>query len=188
MANPNDPTVANFFNVFTPGDPHYEDIPWLMNNFCAQAGPPGNPTRPTVGIAGAAGGIGPQFAGTQKVTDLFTQLITSFPTLRYSTSGPFCYSGDQNTIIVQTLLVTGNYAVPWFPGNHYAYSKPLSDIDASGKSSDVPTCAVFIFNPPVTGDNKIVRLAIYMDRWQMSVDLWPGAPQPRYSGRPFPLP
>jgi hypothetical protein len=57
MANPNDPTVANFFNVFTPGDPHYQGIPWLMNNFCAQAGPPGNPTRPTVGIAGAAGGM-----------------------------------------------------------------------------------------------------------------------------------
>jgi hypothetical protein len=188
MANPNDPTVANFFNVFDPTNAHYQDIPWLMNNFCAEAGPPGHPTRPTVGIAGAAGGIGPQFAGTQKVTDLFTQLTISFPNLKYATSGPFCYSGDQYTIIVQTLLSTGGYTQPWFPGNHYAYSKPLSDSEPSGKNSQVPTCAVFSFNPPVTGDNSIVRLAIYMDRWQMSVDLWPGTPQPRYSRRPFPIP
>jgi hypothetical protein len=190
MANPNDPTVANFFEVFTPGDIHFGDTTWLMNSFCADAGPAAHPTRPTVGIASAAGGasLGPQFEGQTKIKGLFDQLFMSFPNLQYATSPPSCYSGDQNTIIVQTLLTTGGYTQPWFPGTHPAYSKPLSDIEASGKSSKVPACAVFSFNPTATGDNTIVRLAIYMDRWQLSVDLWPGTPQPRYSRRPFPAP
>jgi hypothetical protein len=187
MPSPNDPTVADFLKVFTPGSGQYKNIGWLMNNvFCAQNGK--SPTRPVVGIAGAAGGLGPQFLGTQKVTDLFTQLATSFPDLKYSPTPPHCYSDDQNTIIIQAVLHTGKHAAPWFAGSHYAYSKPLSDIEPAGKSSQVPTCAVFIFDPKATGDNKIVRLGIYMDRWQMSVDLWPGTPHPKYAGRPFPHP
>lgn len=186
MPSPNDPTVASFLSVFTPGTAHYKNITWLMSNvFCAQNNPP---TRPIVGIAGAASGLGPQFLGTQKVTDLFVQLTTSFPDLSYTVIPPYCYSDDQNTIIVQAGLNTGAHAAQWFAGGHYAYSKPLSDIDPAGKSSQVPTCAVFIFDPAATGDNKIVRLGIYMDRWQMSVDLWAGTPQPRYTGRPFPHP
>lgn len=192
MPSPNDPTVAAFLSVFNPGSGRYKDVGWLMSDlFCAEDGnqlaqiPP---SRPVVGIAGAASGLGPQFLGRQKVTDLFTQLTRSFPDLSYAVIAPHCYSDNQNTIIVQAVLNTGRHAAQWFPGGHYAYSKPLSDIDPAGKISQVPTCAVFNFEPAATGDNKIVRLGIYMDRWQMSVDLWQGTPQPKYAGRPFPHP
>jgi hypothetical protein len=191
MPSPNDPTVSNFLKFLDPQDPSYKDINWLMTNvFCAQHGSP--PTRPAVGIAGGASGLGPQFAGTQHVRDLFAQLTTSFPNLHYARinnpPAPDCYSDDKDTIVIQALLETGPHRAQWFAGSHNAYSKPLSDIEPAGKATAVPTCAVFKFDPKTTGDNKIVRLGIYMDRWQMSIDLWAGTPHPKYAGRPFPHP
>jgi hypothetical protein len=170
MPSPNDPAVTEFVGFFTPGTAHYKDVNWLVNHvFCANAG---NPiTRPVVGIASSAGGAGPQFPGTGPITTLFQQLITSFQHLRAPILPPRCYSDDLNTITLQMTLVTGAHGVPWFQNPPY-YSKPLSDIFAAGRGSSTPTCTVFTFDPATTGDNKATRLGIYMDRWQMALDLW----------------
>jgi hypothetical protein len=66
---------------------------------------------------------------------------------------------------------------PWLPveskSKKIHYSKPLSDIlpDPDGKTqSQVPSCAVFAFD----ATNLVKQLGIYMDRWQMAADLYPG--------------
>jgi hypothetical protein len=174
MPSPNDPAVTAFVNFFTPGNVNYRNVNWLGSNvFCANAGAP--ITRPVVGIASTAGGAGPQFAGVgpgQPINILFQQLITSFPNLHATVLPPRCYSDDQNTITLQMTLVTGAQSGRWFQPPSPYYSKPLSDIFAAGQSSSTPTCTVFTFNPVATGDNKATRLGIYMDRYQMALDLW----------------
>jgi hypothetical protein len=102
----------------------------------------------------------------------------------------YCSSPDKNknTIIVETTLDTGLHVSPWFAKTDTDfYSKPLSDIEPDqNQSSTRPACAVFVFDP---GTDKIFRLGIYMDRWQMAVDLWPHAKKDPKSGiRPFPTP
>ena len=178
--HPNDPTIAKFFEVFTPGN-KYKKIGWLVANvFC-----PDTPTPPSVGIAIGADPMGPQFRGVAAVTKLFKQLTTSFPNLVYwpSSGTPYCYSDDQLTTTIQTTLKTGPHTKPWFAFGDPAYSKPLSDIEPRSQKSIVPTCSVFTFD----SNHKILRLGIYMDRWQMAVDLWPGTPT-KSGIRPFPHP
>ena len=180
----NTDTITSFFSVFTPPantNPNYLNLTYLMSLFFQ---PMGSTTAPNVGIASAAGS--PQFTGAVAVRQLFNRLFMSFPNIVYGpvTGTPYCYSSldngvtiEGNTITVQTLLTTGVMAERWFPASHKAYSKPLSDIDldpkAAANSQNRPACAVFSFDPT---SNRISNLAIYFDRWQMAVDLWPGKP------------
>jgi len=148
------------------------------------------PTTPWVGIANGAGSLGPQFNGVTAVTALFNQLIATFPNLNYvpAPNTPHCYSTNDgntingNTITVQTVLYTGTLQQKWFPRGHKAYSLPLSEIDPDplgAAQSTLPACAVFTFD----ANHLISQLGIYLDRWQMAADLWPGK---HY--RPFPQP
>ena len=142
---------------------------------------------------------GPQFTTPTAVATCFKQIIYSFP---HSTFTPFptaskaifCSSTDGtfNTIIVQATLTTGRHAEQWFPWGSGGYSKPLSDIEPDGnQSANVPACAVFTFDlqsPIATNQYKILNLAIYMDRWQMAADLWPGTVAGKKTLRHFPTP
>ncbi len=176
----NTDTITKFFSVFTPPastNPNYLNLPYLMGLFTTV-------NAPNVGIASAAGS--PQFSGVPAVHTLFERLFKCFPNISYGpvTGTPYCYSSSDgqtiqgNTITVQTILTTGVMAERWFSAVSPAYSKPLSDIeiDPSGRanSQNRPACAVFTFDP--TTNNLILNLAIYFDRWQMAVDLWPGKP------------
>jgi hypothetical protein len=64
--------------------------------------------------------------------------------------------------------------LPWNPQTFSSnfYSLPLSGIDPDPKkkaTSQVPACAVFTFDP---ASHMIKQLGVYMDRWQMTADLW----------------
>jgi hypothetical protein len=126
--------------------------------------------NPSAGIANNAGPTGPWFTGVGPVTALFEQLCgpgnAAFPQLSYTTVPPFCSNG--NTVIVQATLNTGPHTGSWFRKTSPYYSRPLSDIVAYGASTTVNTCAVFTFD----SSNLIQTLGIYMDRWQMALDLW----------------
>jgi hypothetical protein len=167
-----------------------------MGLFSPDVGAP--PTSPSVGIGGNTQGLGPVFTGNTAITALFTELLSSFPSLTftaYPTPGSpvFCVAqNNTNLIMIQAQLFTGDHVKQWFPPYAGAarryYSKPLSDIvpaPAQPNHSYVPVCAVFTFdplNPIVAPQYKILNLALYLDRWQFAADLWvPG----RY---PFPYP
>jgi hypothetical protein len=99
------------------------------------------------------------------------------------------YDGTPKKAAVGTVtkaqLNTGKHQKPWFPFGHDAYSKPLSDTEPDKTQfAFVPACAVFTFD----NAQKISNLAIYMDRWQMAVDLWPGTSAGKKPGRHFPAP
>ena len=155
-------SVTNFFNVFTPGQQNYRDINYLMSNVFS-----GNPT---VGIANNAGPEGPSFTGATQVSDLFNQLCgpgnAAFPQLSYTPVLPYCSNG--NTLIVQATLDTGPQTGDWFSKTSPYYSRPLSDIKHHGAQTTIPTCAVFTLD----SGGLIQGLGIYMDRWQMALDLW----------------
>jgi hypothetical protein len=197
-------TVNTFFNAFavTPSPPQ---IAAFVPNLFSPDTPAGNPASPSLGIAGGnqtnanpplsiGPQLGPQFQGRSAIITCFTQLVASFRAPTFTTLPPanpvYCYSPDGNTITVPAILHTDRHVKPWFPFGHVLYSKPLSDLEPDGTQiSDVPACAVFTFdttggNPP----NRILNLAIFMDRWQMAVDLWPNASRGKHQPRPFPTP
>lgn len=159
-------TLANFLDVFTPGEGNYKKIDYLMAKVFSGT--------PSVGIAAGASPAGPQFDGIDEVRAFFTRLTDSFPELSFTAIPPYCYSPDTNanTIIVQATLKTGPHKKSWFQKGEKDigkfYSKPLSDIVPDGtKQSKVPTCAVFTFD----AKNMVQRLGIYMDRWRMAEEL-----------------
>ena len=81
----------------------------------------------------------------------------------------YLYSDDGQTIGVQTTLTTSGFSgAQWFAQGQPGYSKPLSDMMPTGRSSTPPSYTVFTFD----SNNAIRNLAIFMDRWQMAVDLW----------------
>lgn len=131
---------------------------------------------------------GPQFPTPDAIKLAFNQIVKSFPHAIFTpfpsaAAAVYCSSG--NTIIVQAQLNTGKHQKLWFPFGSSAYSKPLSDIEPDGtQNAFVPACAVFTFDTA----QKILNLAIYMDRWQMAVDLWPGIGTGKHPGRHFPTP
>jgi hypothetical protein len=131
---------------------------------------------------------GPQFPTPSAVKIVLKQIVSSFPHATFkpvpsAAAAVYCSSG--NTIMVQAQLSTGKHQKPWFPFGHDAYSKPLSDIEPDKTQfAFVPACTVFLFD----NAQKIVNLAIYMDRWQMAVDLWPGTAIGKKPGRRFPAP
>ncbi len=193
--NPNTGTADNFFGFFATGATTPQDIISVMTLFSPDSGGtvlpfPTKPTSPSLGIAHA----GPQFFGQTAISLLFNKLITSFPNLKFTpsvfvpNSHPpvplYCYSQDGNTIAVQATLATGPFMQAWFSSSEQAYSKPLSDIEPDQHSvSYVPAYAAFTFD----GNNLIKNLAIFMDRWQMAVDLYPGV-KGNSGVRPFPTP
>jgi hypothetical protein len=194
----NSDTVDKFFSHFAKGGD--QDLDAVLQLFSPDTPPkPKPPTSPTLGIASNAGPTGPQFPGHDNILKVFTQLVLSFPHLVFAPSvidpltnkAIYCSSSDSNTIMVEASLDTGKHTNPWFSKTDVDfYSKPLSDIEPDGnQKSTVPACAVFVFDPANQG--KILRLGIYMDRWQMAVDLWP-QPQskkaPKSAVRPFPVP
>jgi hypothetical protein len=197
MANIN--TVNTFFNAWTPS-PSPAQIAAFVPNLFSPDTPAGAPTSPSLGIG--AGNqtnanpplsqgpqVGPQFQGRAAIITCFTQIVTSFRAPTFTTlpaaNAVYCYSLDGNTITVPAILHTNNHDNPWFPFGHPAYSKPLSDLEPDGtQGSDVPACAVFTFDP----QNRILNLAIFMDRWQMAVDLWPNTGRRKHQPRPFPTP
>jgi hypothetical protein len=161
----------------------------------------GNPvTSPTVGIGGNTQSLGPSFTGNAAITALFTELLSSFPSLTFmafpAPANPaFCVAqGNTNLIVIQAQLQTGPHMAQWFPPNAGAkrsyYSKPLSDLVPAGqnenaKKSIVPVCAAFTFdpaNPIAPNQYKILNLAFYLDRWQFAADLW------MHGHYPFPHP
>jgi hypothetical protein len=79
--------------------------------------------------------------------------------------------------IVQANFSTGRHQLPWFPFGDGSHSKPLSDIEpdphGAPQSAFIPFFT-FAPRPPAPPVFLINNLAIYMDRWQMAVDLWPG--------------
>ena len=157
-------------------------------------------TLPTLGIAAGTEGnpnqwqgpqLGPQFIGVTAVTACFNQIIKSFPNATFTTlpSANPVYLQDypNNTqVAVPAVLTTGKHQAPWFQFGSTAYSKPLSDIEPDkNQQSIVPACTIFTFD----NNNFITNLAIFMDRWQMAVDLWPSKPTGKNKvARPFPLP
>ena len=199
-------TARAFFTAFAATPTPAQIAAFVPNLFSPDTPPPpAVPTSPSLGIAGGnqtnanvslGPQLGPQFPGRSAIITCFTQIVTSFQTSTFTTlpavNPVYCTSLDGNTITVAAILHTGNQAKakPWFPYGHPAYSKPLSDIEPDGnQSSDVPACAVFTFdttagNPP----NRILNLAIFMDRWQMAVDLWPNTGHGKHQPRPFPAP
>jgi hypothetical protein len=201
---PNIDTVKAFFTAFaaTPTPPQ---IAAFVPTLFSPDTPAGAPTSPSLGLAGGnqtnanpplseGPQLGPQFLGQSAIITCFTQIVTSFPGSTFTPLPPgspvYCYSSDGNTITVPAILHTDKHTKPWFAFGHPAYSKPLSDLEPDGKQiSDVPACAVFTFdttggNPP----NRILNLAIFMDRWQMAVDLWPSTGKGKHQPRPFPAP
>jgi hypothetical protein len=86
--------------------------------------------------------------------------------LSYTPIPPYCSNGD--TLIVQATFSTGPQTADWFPKTSQYYSRPLSDIKHHGAQTTVPTCAVFTLD----SSDLIQQLGIYMDRWQMALDLW----------------
>ena len=203
MAN-NIDTVKAFFTAFA-ATPTPAQITAFVPNLFSPDTPGGAPTSPSLGIAGGnqtnanpplseGPQLGPQFQGQSAIITCFTRIVTSFPASTFTPLPPgspvYCYSSDGNTITVPAILHTDKHMKPWFPFGHPAYSKPLSDLEPDGKQiSDVPACAVFTFdttggNPP----NRILNLAIFMDRWQMAVDLWPNTGRGKHQARSFPSP
>ena len=206
-------TVTNFFKAFAK-TPTANQIQTAVQTLFSPDTPAGKPQTPSLGIA--AGNQdntnlslgpqnGPQFLGQSNIITCFTQIfINSFTTptfvplpLATNSNNPiFCYSSsdgkmiDPNPyIIVPAILHTTNQKASWFPYGHWAYSKPLSDIEPDKiQSSDVPACAVFTFDPNPNNAGLILNLAIFMDRWQMAVDLWPNTGKGKHQPRPFPTP
>jgi hypothetical protein len=197
-------TVRAFFAAFA-ATPTAAQITVFVPNLFSPDTPAGAPTSPSLGIAGgrqtnAAPPLslgpqaGPQFRGRADIITCFTQIVTSFDTSTFTTlpaANPvFCFSPDGNTITVPAILHTNNHRKPWFQFGHKAYSKPLSDIEPDGTQiSDVPACTVFTFDTTAGNpQNRILNLAIFMDRWQMAVDLWPNTGHGKHQPRPFPAP
>lgn len=162
----NDTTLDDFFKVLNePGFANYHDVNYLTNQlFCAD-----DPPRkaPGVGITD----YGPQFVGKAEVVVLFGQLFKSFPDLELTEArgAPRLYSKDGNTIGFQCTL-SGAHAEEWFPRGNKYFSPPLSGIHPDKHHvMKVPTCAVFTFD----ANNRICRLAIYLDRYRMMRQLTP---------------
>lgn len=178
-------TVTAFFNAFA-STPNTQQIKTLVDTYFSASASlgisPGGDTQ-------QGPQLGPQFPNPDAIKIAFNQIVTSFPHATFvpfpqSPPGPvYCSSG--NTIIVQAQLSTGKHLKPWFPFGSDPYSKPLSDIEPDKTQfAFVPACAVFTFD----NAQKILNLAIYMDRWQMAVDLWPGVGTGKKPGRHFPTP
>lgn len=157
----------------------WRNVAAAVGLFSPQAGPP---ITPTVGI-GSNIQTGPFFRGTNDITALFTQLLSSFPNLVFTAwpnpAAPlFCVAQtDPNTIVLPAQLNTGSHVQRWFPPGGRYYSKPLSDLvpaAAAGNqnSSIVPVCAVFTFDSIAANQYMILNLALYLDRWQFAADLW----------------
>jgi hypothetical protein len=171
LANPNDPTLDDFFNVLNNvSDTNYHSSTYLTTSvFCAEVGSP--PTLPAVGITDH----GPNFQGTADVKLLFDQLFTSFPDVALAplSGAPRLYSTDGFTIGIQTTL-TGTQKDKWFKhatgGQKDHYSPPLSDIKPDKiHVMVIPACAVFNFD----NSNLITRLWLYLDRYRMQQQLTP---------------
>jgi hypothetical protein len=185
MATTNMDTVTAFFKVFA-STPANSDIDNLVDTYFSASASlgisPGGDTQ-------QGPQLGPQFPTPAGVKTAFKQIVASFP---HATFAPFplppataVYCSNGNTIIVQAQLNTGKHIKPWFPFGSDPYSKPLSDIEPDKTQfAFVPACAVFTFD----NAQKILNLAIYMDRWQMAVDLWPGVGTGKKPGRHFPTP
>jgi hypothetical protein len=188
LPNSNADAVDAFIQVFVSGKNSAGKIADLIGLFCKDDAK--TPTIPTVGITDH----GPNFTGVDDITDLFTQIFTSFPNilLQYASFPnapknypPLLYSDDKYTpptIAVQTTLVTGPYVADWFKHpsggskkkDHF--SPPLSNIShIPGKpaSTTIPVAAVFSF----VGDKsyKISQLSLYLDRWRFQADLQKGS-------------
>jgi len=162
----NEASLDDFLKVINePTSANYHDINYLTNQlFCAD-----DPARkvPGVGITD----YGPQFIGKSEVVELFRQLFKSFPDLEMTEArgAPRLFSEDDNTIGIQTTL-SGMHAAEWFPRGHIYFSPPLSGIHPDKHHvMKVPACAVFTFD----ANNKICRLAIYLDRYRMMRQLTP---------------
>ena len=149
-------------------------------------------TAPSLGIAAGDQSqgpqLGPQFVSVKDVTMCFKQIITSFPAATFTTLPAVnpVYLAGSNQEAVPAVLTTNKHQAPWFQFGSKAYSKPLSDIEPdNNQQSVVPACTIFSFD----GSNLITNLAIFMDRWQMAVDLWPSKPHGNNKlARPFPIP
>ena len=181
-------TAKAFFNTFATGNTAPGDIDSLVDtNFSMNASLGISPGQdPQQGPQS-----GPQFQGRDAIKALLKQIIKSFPhaTLQpVPTPATAVYCSSGNTIMVQASLSTGKHQRQWFSFDDSNYSKPLSDIEPDkNQSAFVPACAVFTFTND--GSFNISNLAIYMDRWQMAADLWPGIQSGRKKlGRPFPTP
>ena len=180
-------SVTAFFNAFA-ATPNSGQINTLVDTYFS--------ANATLGISpGSDTKIGPpsgpQFPTPAAIKTLFNQIITSFPNATFipvpsQAAAVYCSSSNPPMIMVQANLNTGMQQTQWFPFGSAAYSKPLSDIEPDTKQNAyVPACAVFSFN----ASYLITNLAIYMDRWQMAADLWPGtAPSGKKTNRPFPRP
>jgi hypothetical protein len=179
-------TAKAFFTVFATAPTTNAEIDTLVDTLFSATGSlgisPGSDT--TQGPQ-----LGPQFPTPAAVKIVLKQIfVTSFPQATCqpvpdAATAVYCSSG--NMIIVQANLNTGKHRAPWFRFGDQAYSKPLSDIEPdNSQNAFVPACAVFTFG----GGSLINNLAIYMDRWQMASDLWPGIKAGKKTNRPFPTP
>jgi hypothetical protein len=188
---------AEIFFTYWQNTPKSTDIDAMMGAIFSISSPN---TLPTLGIAAGSDGnnpnqwqgpqLGPQFVGVSDVTACFNQIITSFPKAKFTTlpKGNPVYLQDENQtqVAVPAVLNTGTQQAPWFQAGSKGYSKPLSDIQPdTNQQSIVPACTIFTFD----NSNRITNLAIFMDRWQMAVDLWPNpAKNAKSTVRPFPAP
>jgi hypothetical protein len=169
--------LDKFFSVFNPhaAANRYKNLNLLMDEvFCADSPPfPLPPSVPAVGITKH----GPQFRGSANVRGLFQQLIDAFPDVSWAESTtypnitpvPRLYSNDDYatpTVGVQTTLF-GTHKGPWFQDSA-RYSLPLSAIKPNGKTTEVPSFAVFTFG--AQNGTRVSQLSFYMDRYNQMRD------------------
>lgn len=171
MATP-DRTLDDFLKGLNDSDfPHHHDVDWLMGSvFCPDNKAANQKERlPTVGITDH----GPNFYGEADVAGLWKQVFTTWHDFALTpiAGSPRLYSpesqsGAPRKIAIQTWL-TGTHHENWFGVGHPHHSPPLSDIEATGKRTNLPACAVFTFD----GSGRIVHMAIYLDRYRMAQQL-----------------
>ena len=134
-----------------------------------------NGATPVVGVTYDAQAVGPTFVNAAGIMVLFAELFRVFDQLELRDIGrPHVQAppANPNEIGLQAELF-GTHVHHWGHGTNpdaRLNSKPLVNIPKSNKSlTDVnghglPTFALFTFDP--TQDNKIVGLALYLDRYK----------------------
>ena len=137
-----------------------------------------NGATPCVGVTYDAQAVGPTFVNRAGIKVLFDELFRVFNPLELRDIGALHLQAT-NEIGLQAELF-GTHIHHWGHGANpdgRLNSRPLVNIPISNKrltdanGHGLPTFALFTFDP--TQDNKIVRLALYLDRFKFVERLGP---------------
>ena len=157
----------------------------LLQFFCPDSAGP--PVIPAVGITNHGPQIpvhDPYFKGRKEVSDLWTQFYTSFQNFSFAPTTLELPGGNvaaprlkatvtagvnQIPMIAVQCDLSGTFQSPWNPPNHL--SLPLSGIPVGHLFTNIAAAAVFAFDI----HHLITRMWIYMDRYKLQNDLFPGS-------------